>query len=79
MGGYHLTRYGLRLALETQPDLVVTADFPEVRALADPQQCVADVVLLDPVDCRDDAAAMVTELRGSGCPAKVVVTDDSLP
>jgi len=76
MGGYHLTRYGMRLALETQPDLLVTADFPEVRVPADPQHCLADVVLLDPVDCRHDAAAMVAELRGSGCPARVVVVTD---
>jgi DNA-binding NarL/FixJ family response regulator len=33
-------------------------------------------VLLDPVDSRHDAAAMVAELRASGCPAKVVVVTD---
>jgi DNA-binding NarL/FixJ family response regulator len=78
MGGHQLTRHGMRLALETQPDLLVTADFPDTRAPADPQRWVADVVLLDPVHCRCDAAAMVAGLRDSGCRAKVVVlTDDS--
>jgi DNA-binding NarL/FixJ family response regulator len=37
---------------------------------------VADVVLLDPVDCHNGAAAMVADLRDSGCQARIVILAD---
>lgn len=75
VGGHELTRYGLRLALNEQPDFSVVAEAASVaEAVTVVAQTKLDVVLVDTVHPGRRACALLHALRrlGTDVPALVV-------
>jgi DNA-binding NarL/FixJ family response regulator len=77
IGGHELTRYGLRLALEAEPDFSVVAEASSVvEAVTIVSRTPLDIVLIDTVHPGKKACALLHALRrhGAGVPALVVTS-----
>lgn len=77
IGGHELTRYGLRLALEAEPDFSVIAEAASVaEAVTVVSRTTLDLVLVDTVHPGKKSCALLHALRrhGAGVPALVVTS-----